>query len=272
MGPELTAVTAPVHLRIADDIRVKIETGELGPDDQLPTLGALAEQWSCSVTSARGAIALLREQGLISGGRGQPLRVRVKPRMVIRDSRRHQGEKDLAIASLDERRRHGEAEDDLGEELQALDFRCEYRRVPAPAELAAVFGIEPGAELLRKMYETRDKTGRTRRAYSVSWVPVSLIESNPSLLSDDCEPWPGGAQNQFRTVGIEIAEVVDEVRAIMPTTVDVQRWALEPGVPLLAVRRISIDTDKRVVEVSDAQYPADRTELRFTTPLRPWSN
>ena len=78
--------------------------------------------------------------------------------------------------------------------------------------------------------------------------------------------------NQFRTVGIEIAEVVDEVRAVMPTTVDVQRWALEPGVHLLTVRRISIDTDKRVVEVSDAQYPADRTELRFTMPLRPWSS
>ena len=272
MAPELTEVTPPISLRIADDIRVKIETGELRPGDQLPTLPALAAQWSCSVTSARGAIALLRSQGLISGGRGQALRVRVKPHMVIRDSRRHQAEKDLALASLDERRRHGEAEDDLGEDLAALDFHCEYRHpVPASAELADVFGIEPGAPLLRKMYETRDKSGWTRRAYSVSWVPVPLLEASPELLTDDCEPWPGGAQSQFRTVGIEVAEVVDEVRALMPTTVDVQRWALEPGVPLLTVRRISIDTDKRVVEVSDAFYPADRTTLRFTTPLTPWS-
>jgi GntR family transcriptional regulator len=270
MAPELTEVPAPVHLRIADDIRVKIETGELHPGDPLPTLHELAGRWSCSITSARGAIALLRSQGLVSGGRGQPLRVRVKPRMVIRDSRRHQAEKDLAVASLEERRRHGEAEDDLGEPLRALDFHCEYRRVPADDDLAAVFGIEPGTELLRKMYETRDKSGWTRRAYSVAWVPVSLLAPNPALLSDDCEPWPGGAQNQFRSLGIEIAEVVDEVRGIMPTTVDVQRWDLEPGVPLLLVRRISIDTDKRVVEVSDAQYPADRTELRFTTPLRLW--
>ena len=272
MAPELTEVAAPISLRIADDIRGKIETGELRPDDQLPTLPALAAQWSCSITSARGAMALLRSQGLISGGRGQPLRVRVKPRMVIRDSRRHQAEKDLALAGLDERRRHGEAEDDLGEDLGALDFHCEYRYpIPASTELAEMFGIDPGAPLLRKTYETRDKSGWTRRAYSVSWVPVPLIESNPVLLSHDCEPWPGGAMNQFRTVGIEIAEVVDEVRAFMPTTVDVQRWALEPGVPMVTVRRISIDTDKRVVEVSDAYYPADRTTLRFTTPLTPWS-
>ena len=35
-------------------------------------------------------------------------------------------------------------------------------------------------------------------------------------------------------------------------------------------RRISIDTDDRIVEVSDADYPADRTELQFVTPLKPW--
>jgi len=86
------------------------------------------------------------------------------------------------------------------------------------------------------------------------------------------EPWPGGAQRQFSTVGIEIADVADEVRAVMPTTVDAQRWDLEDGVPLLLVRRISADTAGRVVEVSDAQYPADRTLLRFDTPLRPWGD
>jgi GntR family transcriptional regulator len=271
MAPELTEVPAPVHLRIADDIRIKIETGELRPDDQLPTLQELADQWRCSVTSVRGAMALLRSQGLISGGRGQPLRVRVKPRIVVRDSARHQREKDLALASLEERRQHGEAEDDLGVPLSETDFHCEYRVMPASDELAAVFGIEPGTDLLRKQYEIKHKTGWLRLAYSISWTPVSLLEANPELLSSDCEPWAGGAMHQFRTVGIEPAEIVDKVRAIMPTTVDVQRWGLEPGVPLLTVRRITIDADKRVVEVSDAFYPADRTLLRFTTPLTPWS-
>ena len=31
-----------------------------------------------------------------------------------------------------------------------------------------------------------------------------------------------------------------------------------------------IDTQDRVVDVSDSDFPADRTELRCTTPLRPW--
>ena len=129
------------------------------------------------------------------------------------------------------------------------------------------------AELLQKAVRDAGPGGLDRRyAYSVAHVPAALFAGHPELLSDDCEPWPGGAQHQFRMVGIEIGNVVDEVRAAMPTTVDAQRWDLEAGVPLLLVRRISIDTTGRVVEVSDAQYPADRTLLRFTTPLRPWSD
>ena len=102
-------------------------------------------------------------------------------------------------------------------------------------------------------------------------MPVRLLESRPELLSGECEPWPGGHQHQLSLVGIEVAEIVDEVKARMPTTAEAQRWALDDGIPLLCVRRISVDTGGNVVEVSDAQYPADRTELRFSTPLKPWS-
>ncbi|MGI5523366.1 hypothetical protein ACQEUX_20905 [Micromonospora sp. CA-259024] len=56
----------------------------------------------------------------------------------------------------------------------------------------------------------------------------------------------------------------------MPTTAEVQLWGLPDGIPLIFCRRISVDADERIVEISDAEYPADRTELRFVTPLKPW--
>jgi GntR family transcriptional regulator len=90
------------------------------------------------------------------------------------------------------------------------------------------------------------------------------------LLDERNEPWPGGTQHQLSTVGIEIMTMIDEVTARMPTTVEVQMWGLPDGVPLIFCRRISLDADGRVVEVSDADYPADRTELHFVTPLKPW--
>ena len=66
--------------------------------------------------------------------------------------------------------------------------------------------------------------------------------------------------------------MVDQVTARMPTTVEAQLWDMPDGVPLLFCRRISIDEDNRTVEISDAHYPADRTEFRFVTPLEPWKN
>jgi GntR family transcriptional regulator len=104
----------------------------------------------------------------------------------------------------------------------------------------------------------------------VSHIPLALVEGNPALLDPDREPWPGGTQHQLSTVGIEIMRIVDEVTARMPTTVEVQLWGLPDGVPLIFCRRISIDADGCVVEISDANYPADRTELHFITPLKPW--
>jgi GntR family transcriptional regulator len=91
------------------------------------------------------------------------------------------------------------------------------------------------------------------------------------MISDPAHAaWPGGTMHALSTVGIEIDTIIDEVTATMPTTVEVSTWALPEGVPLLWVRRISLDTTNRVVEISDAHYPADRTKLTFHTPLTRW--
>jgi GntR family transcriptional regulator len=149
-------------------------------------------------------------------------------------------------------------------------FTAAYDTIPAGAELAELFGVGPVDPLLRRRYEsTAPQTGRLLSA-SVSYIPRSLVEGNPALLDQDNEPWWGGTQHQLSTVGIEIMCMIDQVTARMPTTVEAQMWDMPDGVPLLFCRRISIDADNRTVEISDAHYPADRTEFRFVTPLKPW--
>lgn len=49
-----------------------------------------------------------------------------------------------------------------------------------------------------------------------------------------------------------------------------QLWDLPPGVPMLRCRHISVDQHGRRVEISDAEYPAERTRLDFVTPLTAW--
>jgi GntR family transcriptional regulator len=269
MEPQPTPVAAPIHLRIADDLRMQIERGNLQPGASLRTLADLADQWSCSLNSARGAIALLRSQGLITSGRGKAPTVRVPPRRAVRSSERHQVEKDLALRPESERAAVGEAETNHAISIHEQRFSSHYSVVSADHDVAHALAINVGDQVLRRRYEAVDPQTEHQLSYSVSHIPLQLLEANPALLDENNEPWPGGTQHQLLTVGIEVMCIVDEVTARMPTTVEAQAWDLPDGVPLIFCRRISFDASDRPVEISDAYYPADRTELRFVTPLTP---
>ena len=270
MKPQPTPVAAPIQLQIADDLRMKIERGDLVAGEPLPTLQEICDEWDCSVNSARGAIALLKQQGLITGGRGKAATVRAQVPRVCRSSERHQDEKDLVLKPESVRRSVGLAETDMGAKIEELSFVTEYEQIEPSAKLASDLDISRETKVLQRLYEMRDKKDGRRLSWSVSYIPLPLIEANPALLDKRNEPWPGGTQHQLFTVGIEIIRVVDQVTASMPTTAVAHEWKLDDGVPMLHVRRISYDAKGRVVELSDADFPSDRTELSFSTPLKKW--
>jgi len=70
--------------RIADHIRAQIETGELKPGEQLPTIDDLATRYKCSAAPVRSAIELLQQQGLVVTRQGLGTFVRERPK-----ARRH---------------------------------------------------------------------------------------------------------------------------------------------------------------------------------------
>ncbi|GAA2579541.1 GntR family transcriptional regulator [Winogradskya consettensis] len=270
MEPQPTGVAPPIQLRIADDLRMKIERGDLAAGDPLPTLQEICDEYDCSINSARAAIGLLKQQGLITGGRGKAARVRTPAQRVCRSSERHQEEKDLVLKPQSVRASTGVAETDMGSKIKDLSFSTRYEQIEPSPRLAADLGIAEDINVLRRTYEMRDRKDGRRLSWSVSYIPLPLIESNARLLDSANEPWPGGTQHQLHTVGIEVMRIVDQVSASMPTTAAAHEWRLDDGVPMLHVRRISYDADNRIVELSDADFPADRTELSFTTPLQKW--
>jgi GntR family transcriptional regulator len=272
MDHQRTTAQPSLSVQIADDLRISIERGDLMPGDALPTLAELETRYLCSMTTARNAIKLLKQQGLIVGGRGRAPEVRTPPRQVERSSDRHQAEKDLVQQPEEIRAAQGLTESDLGTTFDKIEFEPNYSVVKADSDLASVFRVDVGESLLQREYIHRHKRSGVLEAWSLSWLPVALIRENPKISDPKNAAWPGGTMHQLYTVGIEIDTVIDEVRAVMPTTVDVQKWNLADGIPLLSVRRISLDTMGRIVEVSDAQYPADRTKLTFRTPLKRWES
>ncbi len=267
MDPEPTLGTVPLHLRIAEDLRNRMESGTLRPGDSLPPVREIAHTWDCTAGTAREAIAVLRREGRITSGRGKPAEVRQIPKRIELIQGWANVQKENVLASEELRSQVGALELTTGTPLSETEFKCSYTRVEAEYELAKDLEIQPGAEVLKRRYETLSRQTGFRMAFSLSWIPVTLIEANSDLLDESNEPWPGGHMHQLYTVGIEVNRMVRRVTAISPSPGVQQRWGMETGTPMLVVRSKSIDTRQRVVEMSDAYYPADRTEIGFFEDL-----
>ena len=123
-----------------------------------------------------------------------------------------------------ERAAVGEAETNHAMSIHEQRFSSHYSVVSADDDVAHALAINVGDQVLRRRYEAVDPQTEHQLSYSVSHIPLHLLEANPALLDENNEPWPGGTQHQLLTVGIEVMCIVDEVTARMPATVEAQVW------------------------------------------------
>lgn len=61
----------PVYVQLADILRARIESGQLIPDRPVPSESQLQQEFGVARGTARKAIAVLREQGLIVTVKGR---------------------------------------------------------------------------------------------------------------------------------------------------------------------------------------------------------
>ncbi|MDJ0461498.1 GntR family transcriptional regulator [Streptomyces sp. H27-C3] len=261
---------AKAYERIADDLRQLIRTGQLNPGDRLPSETTLVEQYGKSLPTLRQALSLLQAEGLVEKKHGRGNFVRRPRTMVERTNGRHQWEKDRARAPELARAQTGATEHDTGLELNDLVFHAAYREIKADKQLADSFGVPEGTALIERMYRTRYRAEGAPFNLVCSHLVRDLVAENPDLLDATKEPWPGGTQNQLYTVGIELDRIEERITARPPTAEEAEELDLPPGTAVLVLRKTSIDTDDRAVEISDVILPGDRTEMLFTTQLERW--
>jgi DNA-binding GntR family transcriptional regulator len=61
----------PVYVQVAGFLRARIETGKLQPDRPVPSESQLQQEFGVARGTARKAIALLREEGLVVTVKGR---------------------------------------------------------------------------------------------------------------------------------------------------------------------------------------------------------
>ncbi|MQY03196.1 GntR family transcriptional regulator [Actinomadura macrotermitis] len=250
----------PAYLRIADALREQIRGGVHPPGARLPTMTELGAEHGVSGIVVRQAIALLRGEGLVETRRGGGTVVRVTPpaRRVAMDRYRAFARPAAPAAPATTfTRDHG-----IGWNEYRLDK--EFTRTRATGELAELFELPAGTELLRRRFVFYSR-GEPQQI-SVNYLPWDLVGDTP--VSDPArEPWPGGTLAQLSFLGRPPTRVEEAVRSRMPTPEEAETLNMAGGVPVFAVTRRMLSGAEVLEVCRDIVIPADRVVLDYAIDL-----
>ena len=226
----------PRHAAIADQLRQEIESGALVAGSPLPSESQLSATFDVSRGTVRQALAALRAEGLIAGGRGRAPVVR-RPGLA---------------QSFDQLVSFSTWALQLGREPSAQTI--ELARRPANPEVAAALLIDPGVPVFEY-----------RRLRLLDGEPVmvertSMIESIGRLLLD-CDLEHGSVYGQLGQRGVDFAEAHQTIASIAAPADDAALLGIARRAPILEVRRLAFDRDGLPLETAIDRYRGDRFEI-----------
>ncbi|NJP47703.1 GntR family transcriptional regulator [Actinacidiphila epipremni] len=251
-----TPSAQPASRRIAQALRSAIERGELSAGDKLPSERVLAEQYGAARNTAREAVRLLAEQGLVTARHGRGVFVRAPQRLFRFGSDRYSRK---------------------NRETGLTPFRLEAQRQGKTARIE-VLGITrevPPPDIAERLKVPSDDESVVHREnhYFADDDPVQIVstylrwdEAQGTLLMQP-KTGPHGIYGRLEELGHTMTRVRDEISARMPTPREAALLDLPPGVPVLEVLHTSLDQELEPFEVSRYVHRADRTGLLYELPV-----
>jgi len=227
---------APKHERIAADLRVLIESGELQDGDQLPGENALMERYAVARMTARQALADLQGQGLAVARKGLGVFVRT-----FRPVRRF-GNRRLSRAVWGSGQSMWAVDEGAGPP-QIDDLRIDT--VAAPTDVARMLAIADGAPVVRRDRRYLVDGRPVQRA--TAFVPADIAAG--SAIADR-DTGPGGIYARLADLGRAPVRFVEELHSRMPVPHEIDDLRLPVGTPVVAVVRIAFDDGGQPVEMS----------------------
>ncbi|MFJ4673026.1 GntR family transcriptional regulator [Kitasatospora purpeofusca] len=243
---------------IAADLRERITSGELQPGDRLPTMEALADEHGVARQTARQALTILKNEGLVEykGGRSGTF-VRRKPATR------------LVRARAMERDHLGYYSGANVQHWRPIEgTRTEIEEEPCPADIAAQLGIDPGTPVVARRRINGDPDVPTHRQLTDSWLHPDAVAAIPVLAGDS---GLGGIYDRIEEWAGQPISWEEEVSAITPSPAEVKALLLPPGVPLLRIMRtatVKVDGRQLVAEVNDIRFSAEVFSIRYPMTRR----
>jgi len=255
----------PAYLVVADELRQQILSGDYAPGTRLPTMEELRRAYGVSEIVIRHAVSLLRLEGLVETRRGGGTVVRTRPQVQRRAMERYAEDARQAAERYATDTSQAIAPRTPFTEDHAIgwpDYQLttHYSEVSADEELAALFGTEPEAPLLRRHFVFYAR-GEPEQV-SINYLPLNLVAGTP-VADPAREPWPGGTFGQLAFLGHPVSRVEESVSARMPTESEALTLRVAQGVPVFAILRRLI-SGAAVLEISrHIVIPADRVVLEY---------
>lgn len=198
---------------LADQLRERIKRGDFGINGRLPTVTALSKEYQIARATMYQSLLLLRSEGLLivkgnSYFAHYPL-LRIPGSPLFDQFLIQQGLKPVT------------------------DNLTDPNIVPAPADIAAILGVEEGAPVISRI--RRQGTAEVAYRLHENWYTLELAE--PFLEEMKENPNMNVAGRIRETRGIAIANIRDDVVTRLPTADEIELLNIVRTTPVLEVRK-----------------------------------
>ena len=233
----------PLYVQIAESLLERIVSGELAPDDRLPSERELSKSLNVSRMTLRMALNELDNKGLLVRRPGDGTYV-AKPKI------ERQADK-LAPFTKSMRKRGYQT----GAKIIAFERRLAEVSIASQLKIAV---SSPVYHIQRLRLINQEPVMLEKFS-----VPVYRF---PDLDTHDLETrsFYEVAETEY---GVAVRQARQSLEAVSATEFEAKLLAIAPGAPLMLERRLALDPDNQPVEYGHDLYRGDR--FRFITEIAP---
>jgi GntR family transcriptional regulator len=245
-------VPQPMYQQIADDLRSRIESGDLAPGQQLPTELELRDQYGASRNTVRDAIKRLSGLGLVETrpGAGTFVTQKIYPFVTVLtqdpDTGYGGGEGAAYLSQVSAVHRKPETS----------PVRVELK--PAPQDVARRLRVTPGEQVvLRHQERFIDKAPYSLQT---SFFPFESARRAPRLLmAEDIEQ--GTVRYLEDVMGIKQTSYRDWITARAPDESEQKFFGIAHDSMVFEIFRSAFDQQGNAFRVTVTIFPADRNQF-----------
>lgn len=222
---------------IADALRAEIDTGDLAPGSKVPSENELMSTYGVEQPTARRALEVLKNEGLIVARRGAGT--------FVREFRLYRRRSPARLAESGWNAGRSIWQTDDAKRPTSIDH-IEIATVDAPDHVASVLGLQDG-----------EKAVVRRRRYLVDDVPIQFATSyypEPIVRGTQVaekNTGDGGVYARLAELGCKPVDFREELRSRMPREAEAKLLDLAQGTPVILVVRTAYTAGGQAVEVNE---------------------